>query len=205
VLSLGGKRFITVQESPRQQQQQQQQPEELWSAHGDPLDGHRCFTDSGMQFICQRSKLQMLWLGSLQDVTAAGLAGLHKLQKLKSLTLEDLTCAISLSAVPAFSQLTHLTALRLHWAQTVPPCTFDPSILAHLTQLKCLVLVSCTPARGTAGAAELLSRLSRLPQLRDLDLRWIEALQQCPPQAFSSLTSSSMLESLTLVTSESYW
>jgi len=122
---------------------------------------------------------------------------LPNLRELKSLFLEDLTCDISLSAVPACSQLTALTALALSWVQNTPPCKFDPSILAHMTQLEWLELVRCTPACGAAGAAELLSSLSQLHELRRLDLTLVQGLEQCPLEAVSALTSSSMLESLT--------
>jgi len=170
---------------------------QLWSAHGDPADGLKTFTDNGMQFMCTLTKLRLLALSSTQGVTAAGLAGLHKLRGLENLTLWDLTCDISLSAVPAFSQLTALTALALYWEPDTPHCEFEPSVLAHTTQLERLSLASCIPARRTVGAAaELLSRLSQMPQLRALDFRCITGLEQCPPEAFSSLTSSSMLESL---------
>jgi len=194
-----------VQDSQQQQlhastssevQHSHEPSQQLWSAYGDPLDGYRCFTDSGMQFVCKLTKLVGLELGSMQGVTASGLVGLHTLQELKGLTLWDLTCDISLSAVPAFSQLTALTDLVLSWVQDTPCCEFDPSILVHLTHLKDLGLVQCTPARGTAGAAELLSRLSQLTVLQSLFFKYVEGLQECPLNAFSSLTSSSMLESL---------
>jgi len=208
---------IKVQDStPRQQQQElpdstasevqhsHEPSQQLWSTYGDPLDGYRCFTDSGIQFVCKLTKLQLLELGSLQGVTAAGLAGLHILQELKCLALENLICGISLTAVPTLSQLTALTTLVLSWVYISDHCEFDPSILAHMTQLKDLTLVKCSPACGAAGAAELLSRLSRLPELQKLDLKYISSLQQCPPGAFSSLTSSSLLESLTWSTWAEY-
>jgi len=198
-----------VQQSPQQQllqsstaceEQDSNAPSlQLLSVHGDPQDGVRCFTDSSMEFICKLTKLQCLELGSLQGVTAAGLAGLADLPGLDILTLGDLTCDISLSAVPAFSQVTALRLLTLSWVWDARH-EFDPSILAHMTQLKWLELGSCTPARGTAGAAELLSRLSQLPQLKRLALEWVEGLQDCPPEAFSCLTSSSALDSLIFCT-----
>jgi len=178
-----------VQDSAKPSQQ-------LWSAHGDPADGHRCFTDSGMQIMCKLTKLQYLELGSLQGVTTAGLAGFHKLRQLKSLTLWQLACDISLSARPTFSQLTALTTFVLSWVHDPPYCEFDPSILAHMAQLEDVAILSCTQAHGAAGVAELLSRLSQLPQLRMLEIRDIEGLEQCPPEAFSSLTSSNKMESL---------
>jgi len=213
LLSVGQEGYIKVQDSPQQRQQQlllllhanpaneaqdsHEPSQQLWSAHGDPLDGYRCFTDSGMQVMCKLTKLHLLELSSLQGVTVAGLADLHKLRELKKLYLEDLTCDISLSAVPAFSQLTHLTGLTLSWAWDTPHCGFDPSILAHTMQLEKMAINFCTPARGAAGAAELLCRLAQLPKLRKLNFKWINGLQQCPPEAFSALTSSSVLESLT--------
>jgi len=211
LLNMGQEQNIKVLDSPQQQQQQQlvhataasllqdshEPSQQLWSAHGDPLDGLKTFTDSGMQSMCKLTKLQSLWLSSLQGVTAAGLAGLVKLQELKSLALWDLTCDISLTAVPAFHQLTALTDLGLSWVEKTPHRRFGPSILAHMPRLKSLCLIHCTPGRGIAGAAKLLSRVSRLPKLRRLDLKCVKRLQKCPPEAFSSLTSSSMLESLT--------
>jgi len=196
--------FTKMQEGPQQQllqnstasevQHSSEPSQQLWSPYG-YLGGRRCFTDSGLQFICKLTKLQLLWLGILQGVTAAGLAGLADLPCLDDLCLEELVLDISLSAVPAFSQLTALTALALSWDN--PRHEFDPSVLAHMTQLKWLQLSVCTPARGKAGAAELLSRLSQLPQLNVLSLKYIEGLQDCPPQAFSCLTSSSVLKKLT--------
>jgi len=91
-----------------------------------------------MDFLCKLTKLQLLALASLQDVTAAGLAGLVKLQRLRHLALEDLGCDISLSAVPAFSQLTVLTELRLVGHSPLPPNTFDPAVLGCMTQLQAL-------------------------------------------------------------------
>jgi len=199
-----------VQQSPQQQllqsstaceyQDSHEPSQQLLSVHGDPQDGYRCFTDSGMQLVCKLTKLECLELGSLRYVTAAGLAGLADLPGLSVLTLEDLTCDISLSAVPAFSQLTALTWLVLSWASDAPEFEFDPSILAHMTQLGWLYLQACTPARGTAGAADLLYGLSQLLQLNHLSLKWVEGLQECPPEAFSCLTSSSALDSLTFCT-----
>jgi len=205
--NLGLVGHITVlQQSPQQQllqsstgseEQDGHEPsQQLWSSFGDPLNSHRCFTDSGMQFCCQLTKLQSLELGSLQGVTAAGLAGLADLPGLDVLTLEELTCDISLSAAPAFSQLTALRSLTVSWVWDTR-CKFDPSILAHMTQLQWLQLRSCTTTRGKAGAAELVSRLSQLPDLRGLALEGIEGSQEWPPEAFSCLTSSSVLESLT--------
>jgi len=169
-------------------------PQQLLSALGDPLDGYKTFIDSGMHCICKLTKLRGLELGSLQGVTTAGLAGLHNLQLLRRLTLQDLTCDVSLSAATAFSQLTRLTGLALHWAEP-SHCEFDPSVLAHTTKLQQLEL-SAIPACGTVGAAELLFRLSQLPELRELELECVEGLQECSPEALSSLTSSSALERL---------
>jgi len=195
-----------LQSSTASEEQHSHEPaQQLWSAHGDPLDGLKTFTDSGMQFFCKLTKLQALELGSLQGVTAAGLAGLANLPGLLELLLEELTCDISLSAVPAFSQLTALELMTLSWALDAPHCEFDPSVLAHMTQLRWLDLQSCTPARGKAGAPELLSRLSQLPQLDVLALEWIEGLHECPPEAFSSLTSSSVLKSLKFCTELPVW
>jgi len=211
LINLDQEQLFKVQDSPQEQQQQPRQlhastvsevqdshepSQRLWSAHGDPRDGYRCFTNSGMEFLCKLTKLQSLELGSLQGVTAAGLAGLPKLQALECLRLVGLTCDISLSDVPTFSQLTNLSFLVLSWVWDAPHREFDPSILAHMTQLEVLSLVSCIPARGTACAAELLSRLARMPKLKGLVLTYIGGLEQCPPEAFSSLTSSSMLEEL---------
>jgi len=198
---------IQVQQSPQQQllqssgaigEQHGHEPsQQLWSAHGDPGDGLKTFTDSSMEFICKLTQLGLLELGSLQGVTAADLADLVEMQDLQGLNLEDLTCDISLSAVPAFSQLTALTGLTLSWASDAPRFEFDPSILAHMTQLEWLELQTCIPAPGTAGAAELPSRLSQLPKLKGLSLDCIEGLREWPAKVFSCLTSSSVLESLT--------
>jgi len=217
-LSMGQEQYIKVQDSQQQQQQlllhdnlANEVPDshatslQLWSARGDPLDGFKTFTDSGMQLVCKLTKLQYLELGSLQGVTAAGLAGLHKLQDLQGLSLDDLTCDISLSAVCAFSQLTALTKLSLHWVLDGPHSEFDPSILEHMTQLEAVAILCCTPARGAAGAAELLSRLSQMPELRKLELKYVTGLNECPPNAFSALTSSSMLEALLWETWTPFW
>jgi len=200
---------MKVQDSPQQQQQQQQchastpsnlqhsrEPtQQLLSAHGDRLDGYRCFSDSGMQFICKLTQLQRIELGSLQGVTAAGFSGLPNLRGLNCLGLANVTCDISLSAVPAFSQLTHLTAFALCRVWNSPNRVFDPEILLYMTQLRRLGLVFCTPAGGAAGAAELLYRLSQMPELRVLHL-CVQSLEQCSAEAFSALTSSSLLEKL---------
>jgi len=170
--------------------------QQLLSTYGDPLDGVKSWTDTAMQLFCKLTKLQLLHLCSLQGVTAAGLADLADLPGLQDVVFDELNCDITLSAVPAFSQLTALTALTLTWVGDTPGPEFDPSILAHMTQLELLELHTCTPARGTTGAAELLFGLSQLPQLKSLALKWIEGLQDCPPEAFSGLTSSSVLESL---------
>jgi len=90
VFSSDTDRYFQVQGSPQQQlhrqlhastpsevQDSHAPTQQLWSAHGDPLDGYRCFTDSGMQFMCRLKTLQWLALSSLQGVTAAGLTGLH--------------------------------------------------------------------------------------------------------------------------------
>jgi len=205
--NLGEVGYIKVQQSPQEQlllhtrmaseDQDSYAPSlQLWSAHGHPTDGCRCFTDSGMQTICMLTKLQLLDLSTLQGVTAAGLARLADLTGLNHLLLEDLTCDIN-SPVPAFSQLTDLTWLALSWVKDTTHREFDPYILAHMTQLKALRINDGTPARGQPGAAELLSGLSQLPELRTLFLCCIGALQQCPPEAMSSMTSSGLLESLT--------
>jgi len=174
-------------------------PQCLWSAQHTTDEGYQCLTDIGMQFICKLTKLQDLGLHSLQGVTAAGLAGLVSLRGLKGLDLRDLSCDISLSAVPAFSQLTYLTGLRLVWKCSLQLPTFDPAVLGCMRQLRCLDLWSVNPARGTAGAAELLSSLAQLHKLETLSLMYIPSLDKCPPAAFSSLTSSSVLRCLVLV------
>jgi len=56
----------------------------------------------------------------MEYVTAAGLAGLHNLPALKRLVLKGLHCEISASAVPAFTQLTALTCLKLRWTINRP-------------------------------------------------------------------------------------
>jgi len=152
--------------------------------------------NSGVQLVCKLTKLQRLALHSLKGVTAAGLAGLRKLRKLRCLSLDGLTCDISLSAVPAFSQLTHLKYLRLVGNGFDLLTAFDPAVLGCMTKLQALYLREVSPNRGAAGAAELLSRLEQLPKLEKLDLMYVRSLDHCPPAAFSSLTSSSVLKSL---------
>jgi len=147
--------------------------------------------------VCKLTQLQSLELYNMVEVTAAGLASLHNLPALKRLGLEDLSCEISASAVPAFTQLTALTCLKLGWTIDSPPQQYDPSILAHMTQLEELHLRNPKPAGGASGAAELLTRLAQLTKLQVLHLAYIDGLLQCPPAAFSSLTSSSVLRSLT--------
>jgi len=179
---------MAAPDAPPQQQQQQQQQEEV--ALAAPPEQQQAAE-------AQQQQQQQQHEEALQGATTAGLAGLHNLRELKSLTLWDLTCDISLSALPTFSQLTALTAFVLSWVWDTPHCEFDPSILAHMAQLEWLALVRCTPARGAAGAAELLSRLSQLHELRRLDLTFVQGLEKCPLEVFSSLTLSSMLEKLT--------
>jgi len=191
--------------SPEQQQQQQQQNfharhapamQHFWSSTGIESERCRSLTDSGVQFMCTITQLQSLELYNLEGVTAAGLAGLHNLPDLKSLVLQGLACDVSLSAVPAFSRLTALSSLMLHLQCSFPGPLFDPAILAHTTQLKKLSLWSFTPARGAAGAAELLVRLGHLTKLQDLNLQLVYGLSGCPPSEFSSLTASSELRRL---------
>jgi len=156
-----------------------------------------CITDEGMQSLCKLTQLQLLELHSMEYVSAAGLADLHNLPALKRLGLEDLRCEISASAVPAFTQLTALTCLKLRWTMYSPPQQFDPSFLAHMMQLEELHLRNPKPAGGASGAAELLAVLAQLTKLQVLHLALIDCLLQCPPAAFSSLTASSVLRSLT--------
>jgi len=167
----------------------------FWSNPGG--SEYMCFTDEGMQFMCKLTKLQSLELRSMAHVTAAGLAGLHNLPALKRLGLEDLSCEISASAVPALTQLTALTCLKLVWISSPPRDDFTPSVLAHMTQLEQLELNRPHPAGGSSGAAELLVRLAQLTELQVLHLAHVNSLLQCPHAAFSSLTSSSVLRSLT--------
>jgi len=156
-----------------------------------------CIADECMQLVCKLTQLQSLELHNMATVTAAGLAGLHNLPALKRLGLEDLCCEISASAVPTFPQLTALTCLKLGWTIDRPRGEFDPSVLAHMTRLKELHLDGVDPAGGASGAAELLSKLAQLTKLQVLHLAWVYYFLQCPPAAFSSLTSSSVLRSLT--------
>jgi len=145
--------------------------------------------------VCKLTQLHSLGLHSMGYVTAAGLASLHNLPALKRLVLEDLHSGISASVVHAFTQLTALTCLKLVWKSA--PNAFDPSVLAHMTQLEELHLYSFDPAGGASGASELLARLAQLPKLQVLNLGHVAWLSQCPPAAFSFLTSSSVLMSLT--------
>jgi len=147
--------------------------------------------------VCKLTQLQSVELHTMARVTAAGLAGFHNLTALKRLRLEDLFCAISASAVPAFTQLTALTCLKLGWTSSRPCGGFDPSVLAHMTQLEELHLHNSRPAGGASRAAELLARLAQLTKLQVLHLAYVNWLLQCPPAAYSSLTSSSVLRSLT--------
>jgi len=156
-----------------------------------------CITDEGMQFMCKLTKLQSQELLNMVKVTAAGPAGLHNLPALKRLGLENLSCEISASAVPALTQLTALTCLKLVWNNSPAPANFAPSILARMTQLEELHLLNPRPAGGASGAAELLARLAQLTKLQVLHLGCTRHFPVCPTAAFSSLTSSSVLRSLT--------
>jgi len=147
--------------------------------------------------VCKLTQLQSLEMHDMVYITAAGLAGLKNLPALKLLGLEDLGCEISASAVPAFTQLTALTCLKLAWETWSPPNAFHPSVLAHMTQLEELHLRDPKPAGGASGAAGLLARLAQLTKLQVLQLAYVGSLLQCPPAAFSSLTSSRLLRSLT--------
>jgi len=201
---------IQVFGSPKQQQQQS--PASIataahdihyvthslfWSNSGFLHDWCTHITDEGMQFLCKLTKLQSLELHNIANVTAARLAGLHNLPALKRLGLEDLSCRISASAVPALTQLTALTCLKLGWEHLSLHQQFDPSVLAHMTQLEELQLCNADPAGGASGAAELLARLAQLTKLQVLYLAYVYCLLQCPLEALSSLTSSSVLRSLT--------
>jgi len=211
---------IKVLPSPPQQQQQQQQQQQpyagtarvardghvithklfssqQWSAPGVLQYPCNSITAEGMQLVCKLTQLQSLELHNLGGVTAAGLMGLHNLPALKRLGLEDLHCGISASAVPAFTQLTALTCLKLVWMDSPAPGDFDPSVLAHMMELEELHLYEPRFAGDASGAAELLARLAQLTKLQVLHLAYADCLLQCPPAAYSSLTSSSVLRSLT--------
>jgi len=191
--------------NPEQQQQEQQQNsharnlpamQDFWSSTGTAFDWCRSLTDAGVRFLCSITQLQSLEVHNLEGITAAGLATLHNLPALKSLRLCGLACDISLSAVPAFSRLTSLSSLMLHWKRSVGIPLFDPAILAYTTQLEELSLSNCTPAGGAAGAAELLVRLGHMTKLQDLKLQFVQYLEQRTPSEFSSLTASSVLRRL---------
>jgi len=169
----------------------------LWSNSGVLHDWCQHITDGGMHFLCKLTKLQSLELRHIANVTAAGLAGLHNLPALKCLGLESLRCEISASAVPAFTQLTALTCLKLAWGPFSRHRQFDASVLAHMMQLQELHLYNADPGGGASGAAELLARLAQLTKLQVLYLAYVYRLLQCPLEALSSLTSSSVLRSLT--------
>jgi len=170
----------------------------VWSAQSDCFgNSKRRLKDAGMQFLCTLTSVRALQLHSMEVVTAAGLAALQNLQELKSLELKDLACDFSLTAVPALSQLTALTRLRLCWALGQHSAAFDPVIVTHMSLLKELRLNWCTAARSAADAAELLSRLSQLPALEMLQLEYVKGLNKVPHVAFSQLTSSSVLRSFT--------
>lgn len=174
-------------------------------AHPSLLDASASITEAGMQIVCQLTKLTALHLCSMHGVTAAGLAGLGNLQELQFLALRHLTCDISLTAVPAFRQLTALTTLVLHWPLGAHIPKFDPAILAPMTQLQQLSLSDVIPARGAAGAAALLLRVSRLPKLQLLELKVKGLLPCCPAGMFSALTASSVLRSLSLQPHHTDW
>jgi len=163
---------------------------------------YMCITEEGMQFVCKLTQLQSLEVHHMVGVTAAGLAGLHNLPALKRLALAHVFCEISASAVPALTQLAALTYLKLAWINSRAPGDFDPSVLAHMTQLEELHLHQPRPAGGASGAAELLSRLAQLTKLQVLHLAWARHFVACSSVAYSSLTSSSVLRSLTL---SDYW
>jgi len=167
----------------------------LWSGSSGQGDSCECFSDEGMQLLCSLTQLKALCLHSMRDVTAAGLVGLQSLQGLEVLVLGDLTCEISLSTVPAFSQLSALTHLNLKWVEDTAQGEFDPSVLAYMTQFKDLNLWDWTPSNGAAGAAELLSWLALMP-LERLILAGVDSLEQCPPELISNLSASSVLRTL---------
>jgi len=169
----------------------------LWSAGDTSNSRCRSLTDRGMQLLCELTQLQSLELGSMRDVTAAGLASFQKLPALKRLGLVGLSIDVSWSAVPAFSQLTALTHLKLYWEPAVQGPVFDPAVLAGMTQLEALELSHPNPVGGAAGAAELLSKLSQLRKLEVLKLEHVACFDLCPPSAFAALTASSRLRSLT--------
>jgi len=176
-------------------------PQQLWSL---PYDKSLMrLTVAGMQFLCTLTSVRSLHLRSIRDITAAGLAALQNLRDLNSLNLEYIACDFSLSAVPALSQLTALTRLRLYQALDSPGAEFDPLVLTYMTHMKDLCLIDCVPTGGAAGAAELLLRLSQLPELETLALYCVDALNKVPPACtelcaeFSQLTPSSTLRSLT--------
>lgn len=171
-------------------------PQQLWSAQDDWTGySRRRLTDAGMQLLCTLTSVRALHLGSVQDVTAAGLAALQDQPELNSMELEDLTCDFTLSDVPALSKLTALTRMQLCWVLDNHGAEFDPMVLTHMMHLKELGLDCCTAAGGAAGAAELLSRLSQLPALEALQLGHVHGLNEVPPVAFSQLVSSSALRS----------
>jgi len=146
--------------------------------------------------VCKLTQLHSLELHHMLDVTVAGLAGLHNLPALKRLVLGDFSCGVSANAVPALTQLTALTCLKVACQSHMTRCELDPSVLAHMMQLEELDLYMVYPAGGASGAAELLATLAQLTKLGVLHLAYTACLLQCPPAAFSSLSASSVLRSL---------
>jgi len=190
--------LIKVQDNPQQPAVGPAQgghagPQPLWSA----ADGFKRVSDGGMQFLCTVTQLKALQLDHMQDVSADGLVGLDNLIGLEKLVMWNLSVEISLSASPGFSCLTALTTLMLHWDQDTHN-QFDPSVLAQMRQLKHLALLHCTPARGAAGAAELLCCLAHMSKLEELKLFEVASLEECPPALLSSVTAHSSLRSLVL-------
>jgi hypothetical protein len=95
------------------------------------------------------------------------------------------------------SGLQHLT--HLHVVEGIGSTSvFEPDALAGKTQLQHLEVVRYSIAGGSAGVAQLLSRLQPLQQLTYLDLRKsLRSQDPSPPAAaYSALTASSKLRHL---------
>jgi hypothetical protein len=144
-------------------------------------------------------RLQQLTYLELADVVLQSpVQGQPVLQPLQALTrLQDLRLCTDDGGITAsmLSGTHHLARLWILGCLHHIP-SLEPGALAGKTQLQHLQLVYCTVSGGAAGAAQLLSHLQSLQQLRHLDLGYSKWEGSPPAAAFSALTASSKLQHL---------
>lgn len=119
----------------------------LLSAHENPHNRCKRFTDSSMKLISQYTKLSHLALHTVRDVTSAGIETLcSSMPALTEVLLSGVTCTIDSSTVTSISTWTSLKSLCLTFVDY--GADLDLDVLASMTQLSTLALQVCTVVLG---------------------------------------------------------